>query len=118
METQTEELKINFESRIDFTNLKDKLDSLRREIGRIIIGQQEWVDLLLTAILADGHVLVEGVPGVAKTLMAKVLARLIDADFCRIQFTPDLMPSDVLGTSVFMPSTGQIEYRKIGKRHW
>lgn len=112
METQTEELKINFESRIDFTNLKDKLDSLRREIGRIIIGQQEWVDLLLTAILADGHVLVEGVPGVAKTLMAKVLARLIDADFCRIQFTPDLMPSDVLGTSVFMPSTGQFEYRK------
>ena len=57
-------------------------------------------------------VLVEGVPGVAKTLMAKVLARLIDADFCRIQFTPDLMPSDVLGTSVFMPSTGQFEYRK------
>lgn len=112
METQTEELKINFESRIDFTNLKDKLDSLRREIARIIIGQQEWVDLLLTAILADGHVLVEGVPGVAKTLMAKVLARLIDADFCRIQFTPDLMPSDVLGTSVFMPSTGQFEYRK------
>lgn len=112
METQTEELKINFEARIDFTNLKDKLDSLRREIGRIIIGQQEWVDLLLTAILADGHVLVEGVPGVAKTLMAKVLARLIDADFCRIQFTPDLMPSDVLGTSVFMPSTGQFEYRK------
>ncbi len=112
METQTEELKINFESRIDFTNLKDKLDSLRREIGRIIIGQQEWVDLLLTAILADGHVLVEGVPGVAKTLMAKVLARLIDADFCRVQFTPDLMPSDVLGTSVFMPSTGQFEYRK------
>ena len=85
---------------------------MRREIGRIIIGQQEWVDLLLTAILADGHVLVEGVPGVAKTLMAKVLARLIDADFCRIQFTPDLMPSDVLGTSVFMPSTGQFEYRK------
>ena len=112
METQTEELKINFESRIDFTNLKDKLDSLRREIGRIIIGQQEWVDLLLTAILADGHVLVEGGPGVAKTLMAKVLARLIDADFCRVQFTPDLMPSDVLGTSVFMPSTGQFEYRK------
>ena len=66
----------------------------------------------MTAILADGHVLVEGVPGVAKTLMAKVLARLIDADFCRIQFTPDLMPSDVLGTSVFMPSTGQFEYRK------
>lgn len=112
METQTEELKINFESRIDLTNLKDKLDSLCREIARIIIGQQEWVDLLLTAILADGHVLVEGVPGVAKTLMAKVLARLIDADFCRIQFTPDLMPSDVLGTSVFMSSTGQFEYRK------
>lgn len=112
METQTEELKINFESRIDFTNLKDKLDALRGEIAKVIIGQQELVDLLLTAILTDGHVLVEGVPGVAKTLMAKVLARLIDAGFCRIQFTPDLMPSDVLGTSVFMPSTARFEYRK------
>ncbi len=112
MKTEQEEININFESRIDFTLLKNKLDSLRGEIAKVIVGQQEWVDLLLTAILADGHVLVEGVPGVAKTLMAKVLSRLIDADFCRIQFTPDLMPSDVLGTSVFMPSTGQFEYRK------
>lgn len=112
MKTEQEEININFESRIDFTLLKNKLDSLREEIAKVIVGQQEWVDLLLTAILADGHVLVEGVPGVAKTLMAKVLSRLIDADFCRIQFTPDLMPSDVLGTSVFMPSTGQFEYRK------
>lgn len=112
MKTEQEEININFESRIDFTLLKNKLDSLREEIAKVIVGQQEGVDLLLTAILADGHVLVEGVPGVAKTLMAKVLSRLIDADFCRIQFTPDLMPSDVLGTSVFMPSTGQFEYRK------
>ncbi|WP_298615940.1 MoxR family ATPase [uncultured Odoribacter sp.] len=112
MKTEQEEININFESRIDFTLSKNKLDSLRGEIAKVIVGQQEWVDLLLTAILADGHVLVEGVPGVAKTLMAKVLSRLIDADFCRIQFTPDLMPSDVLGTSVFMPSTGQFEYRK------
>ena len=70
------------------------------------------VDLLLTALLADGHVLIEGVPGVAKTLMAKVLSHLIEAGFCRIQFTPDLMPSDVLGTSVFLPSTGKFEFRQ------
>lgn len=106
------ENEIRFESRIDFTKLSDKISSLRKQVGSVIIGQQESVDLLLTALLADGHVLIEGVPGVAKTLMAKVLARLIDADFSRIQFTPDLMPSDVLGTSVFLPSTGKFEYKK------
>ena len=81
-------------------------------MARVIIGQRQVVDLLLTALLADGHVLIEGVPGVAKTLMAKVLSHLIEAGFCRIQFTPDLMPSDVLGTSVFLPSTGKFEFRQ------
>lgn len=101
-----------FESRIDFTVLDEKIQLLREQVARVIVGQQEVVDLLLTALLADGHVLIEGVPGVAKTLMAKVLACLIDVGFCRIQFTPDLMPSDVLGTSVFLPSSGKFEFRK------
>ena len=67
---------------------------------------------MLTAMLADGHILIEGVPGIAKTLMAKVMARMLDVTFNRIQFTPDLMPSDILGTSVFLPATGRFEYRK------
>lgn len=103
---------IIFESRIDFSELKDKVFLLREKVGEVIVGQKGFVDLLLTAILADGHVLIEGVPGVAKTLMAKVVAHLIDVDFGRIQFTPDLMPSDILGTSVFSPSSGKFEYKK------
>ncbi|MDR1757326.1 MAG: MoxR family ATPase [Culturomica sp.] len=101
-----------FESRIDFTALRDKVDALRSAVGQTIVGQHALTDLLLTALLSDGHVLIEGVPGVAKTLMAKVLAKMIAADFGRVQFTPDLMPSDILGTSVFLPSSGRFEYRK------
>ena len=101
-----------FETRIDFSALNEKISLLREQMARVIIGQRQVVDLLLTALLADGHVLIEGVPGVAKTLMAKVLSHLIEAGFCRIQFTPDLMPSDVLGTSVFLPSTGKFEFRQ------
>lgn len=103
---------VNFDSRVDFAELDAKIRQLKEQMAQVIVGQEEVVDLLLTAILSDGHVLIEGVPGVAKTLMAKVLARLVDAGFGRIQFTPDLMPSDVLGTSVFLPSSGKFEYRK------
>ena len=103
---------VNFDSRIDFAELDAKIRQLKKQMAQVVVGQEEVVDLLLTAILADGHVLIEGVPGVAKTLMAKVLAQLVDAGFGRIQFTPDLMPSDVLGTSVFLPSSGKFEYRK------
>lgn len=103
---------VNFDSRIDFAELDTKIRQLKEQMAQVIVGQEEVVDLLLTAILSDGHVLIEGVPGVAKTLMAKVLAQLVDAGFGRIQFTPDLMPSDVLGTSIFLPSTGKFEYRK------
>ena len=70
------------------------------------------VDLLITALLADGHVLIEGVPGVAKTLTTKLLAQVIDVDFSRIQFTPDLMPADVTGTSIFNPKTSDFEFKK------
>ncbi|GAB4015171.1 AAA family ATPase [Spirosoma koreense] len=101
-----------FDSRLDLTALKTAVDAIRTEVGKVIIGQQQMVDLLLTALLADGHVLIEGVPGVAKTLTAKLLAKTISVDFSRIQFTPDLMPSDVLGTSVFMPKTGDFTFRQ------
>ncbi|HZG26593.1 MAG TPA: MoxR family ATPase [Chitinophagaceae bacterium] len=99
-------------NRTDLSGLTSAMDRIRQEIGKVIVGQREMVDFLLAAILADGHVLIEGVPGVAKTLTAKLLARCIDVDFSRIQFTPDLMPSDVLGTSVFNPQNAGFEFKK------
>ena len=102
----------DFAPRTDFARLGDKTAAVRREIGKIIVGQTELLELLLTAVLADGHVLLEGVPGVAKTLMAKLLARTLDVPFSRIQFTPDLMPADVLGTAVFRQNTGEFEFRR------
>lgn len=100
-----------FESRLDLTSLQAKLDAMRQEIGKVLVGQQQMVDLLLVSILSKGHVLLEGVPGVAKTLAAKLLAKVIKADFSRIQFTPDLMPSDVLGTSVFNQKKTEFEFK-------
>ena len=91
----------NTEQRVDLTLFSEKIQELKDRIASVIVGQEQTVDLVLTAILANGHVLIEGVPGVAKTLLARLTARLIDADFSRVQFTPDLMPSDVLGTTVF-----------------
>jgi len=76
------------------------------------VGQEEMVRLIITALLADGHVLIEGVPGVAKTMTAKLVARSVAASFMRIQFTPDLMPSDVIGTPVFNPADAKFEFRK------
>ena len=101
-----------FDSRLDLTPLTTAVDAIRTEVGKVIVGQQQTVDLLLTALLADGHVLIEGVPGVAKTLTAKLLAKTLSVGFSRIQFTPDLMPSDVLGTSVFIPKTGDFTFRQ------
>ena len=85
---------------------------MREGIGSVIVGQKKMVDLLIAALLADGHVLIEGVPGVAKTLTAKLLARLIDSDFSRLQFTPDLMPADVIGTTVFNQQTTGFEFKR------
>ncbi|MFD2932501.1 AAA family ATPase [Spirosoma flavum] len=102
----------NFETRLDLASLTTAVDAIRAEVGKVIVGQHQTVDLLLTALLADGHVLIEGVPGVAKTLTAKLLAKTMSVGFSRIQFTPDLMPSDVLGNSVFMPKTGDFLFRK------
>nr|WKN39109.1 MoxR family ATPase [Tunicatimonas sp. TK19036] len=100
-----------FNSRIDLSTLKDSLDAIRRSIGEWIVGQEGMIDLLMTALLADGHVLLEGVPGVAKTLTAKLVSRVVSVDFSRIQFTPDLMPSDVLGTSVFNTKNSDFEFK-------
>lgn len=87
------------------------LEQIQEKIETIIIGQHEMVELLLAGLLANGHILLEGVPGVAKTLTAKLLAKLVDAEFSRIQFTPDLMPSDVLGTSIFNPQTATFQFK-------
>lgn len=101
-----------FEQRTDLTALNSAVLSLRSEIGKIIVGQDNMVKLIMAALLADGHVLIEGVPGVAKTLTAKLMARSLDVGFSRIQFTPDLMPSDVLGTPVFNPKDAVFEFKK------
>lgn len=101
-----------FSSRIDLAPLTTAVDAIRAEVSKVIVGQQQTIDLLLTALLADGHVLIEGVPGVAKTLTAKLMAKTLSVGFSRIQFTPDLMPSDVLGTSVFQPKTGDFQFRQ------
>lgn len=92
--------------------LNEAVMSVREQIKKIIVGQDEMVKLIITALLADGHVLMEGVPGVAKTLTAKLTAKSLDVGFSRIQFTPDLMPSDVLGTPVFNPKEGTFEFKK------
>ncbi|HAO46030.1 MAG TPA: MoxR family ATPase [Ferruginibacter sp.] len=100
-----------FQQRIDLSGLNRSVHEIRSEIGRVIVGQYSMVDLLLIGLLCDGHILIEGVPGVAKTLTAKLLARIIDVDFSRLQFTPDLMPSDVIGTSVFNPRDGEFRFK-------
>lgn len=87
-------------------------DRVRVEIGKILVGQKSLVDLLIAAVLANGHILIEGVPGVAKTLAAKLLARVLDVDFTRIQFTPDLMPADILGTAIFNPKKTEFEFKQ------
>lgn len=101
-----------FERRTDLTALNEAVNDLRQQIGKIIVGQDEMVRLIIAALLADGHVLIEGVPGVAKTLTAKLVARSLAVHFSRIQFTPDLMPSDVLGTPVFNPKEGSFEFKR------
>lgn len=99
-------------NRIDLTELNEAAEKVKDEIGKIIVGQNNMIEMLLIAILSDGHVLIEGVPGVAKTLAAKLIAKTISVDFSRIQFTPDLMPSDVIGTSVFNQKSGGFEFHK------
>lgn len=101
-----------FKNRVDISGLELALSNIRREISKIIVGQDAMVELLIAAILADGHVLIEGVPGVAKTLSAKLIAKTMSVGFSRIQFTPDLMPSDIVGTSIFNLKTSDFEFKQ------
>jgi MoxR-like ATPase len=101
-----------FQQRTDLSALNQAVMAIRSEIKKVIVGQDDMVKLIMAALLADGHVLIEGVPGVAKTLTAKLVARSLDTGFSRVQFTPDLMPSDVLGTPVFNPKEASFEFKK------
>lgn len=101
-----------FESRIDLSNLQNKMDAVRTEVKKVIVGQERAINMLLISILAGGHALIEGLPGVAKTLTAKLIAKAIDCDFKRIQFTPDLMPSDVTGSSILDLKSNEFEFRR------
>jgi MoxR-like ATPase len=103
---------VNFESRINLNPLLENINLIKQEIATVIVGQEKMVDQLLVAILSNGHVLLEGVPGVAKTISAKLLAKTLSIGFSRIQFTPDLMPSDILGTSVFDLKKSEFEFKK------
>ena len=107
-----ENTEIHFENRIDLSGLQAAVQAIRSEIGKIIIGQEQFVDMLIASILANGHSLIEGVPGVAKTVTAKLIAKTMDVGFSRIQFTPDLMPSDVLGTSIYNMAEAKFDFKK------
>mgnify|MGYP003582660868 CR=1 FL=1 len=103
---------VNFESRLNLQPLQENVQKVKAEIGKVIVGQSKMIDQLLVAVLSNGHVLLEGVPGVAKTISAKLLAKTLSLDFSRIQFTPDLMPSDIIGTSIFDLSKSTFEFKK------
>lgn len=110
--TTQESNPLKFQNRIDLSKLQNAVNQVKTELGKVIIGQKNMIELLLISILADGHSLIEGVPGVAKTVTAKLLAKTINVDFSRIQFTPDLMPSDILGTAIFNVKTSEFEFKK------
>ena len=101
-----------FQQRTDLQELQEAVNDIHSEIRKVLVGQEELVRLLVTAVLADGHVLIEGVPGVAKTLSARLLSATLSVGFSRIQFTPDLMPSDVLGTTIFNPRDARFEFKR------
>ena len=103
---------VNFESRLNLQPLQENVQKVKAEIGKVIVGQSKMIDQLLVAVLSNGHVLLEGVPGVAKTISAKLLAKTLSLDFSIIQFTPDLMPSDIIGTSIFDLSKSTFEFKK------
>lgn len=111
MENQEQHIPESFESRIDLSGLKIAVDKIKKQLEKVIVGQEEFIELLLVSLLSRGHVLIEGVPGVAKTVTAKLLSKTIDTEFNRIQFTPDLMPSDVLGTSVLNMKSSEFEFK-------
>lgn len=101
-----------FEERTDLSQLNQAITAIAGEIRKIIIGQEDMVKMIIAAILADGHVIIEGAPGVGKTITARLVAKSLDVKFSRLQFTPDLMPSDVLGTSIFNPRDSMFEFKR------
>ncbi len=103
---------LEFQNRLDLSELQQSVNKIKQEVGKVIVGQKDMVDMLIASLLAKGHSLIEGVPGVAKTVTAKLLAKSLSVDFSRIQFTPDLMPSDILGTSVFNLKVSEFEFKK------
>lgn len=103
---------LDFQNRIDLSELQEVAEKLKVQLAKVIVGQQDFIELLIVSLLSNGHVLIEGVPGIAKTITAKLFAKTLDTEFNRIQFTPDLMPSDVLGTSVLNMKTSDFEFKK------
>jgi len=103
---------LEFSNRIDLSKIRNGVAEIRNQLGKVIVGQNEFIELLMVSVFANGHSLIEGVPGVAKTITAKLLAKTMDVGFSRIQFTPDLMPSDILGTSVFDMKKNEFEFKK------
>ncbi len=110
--TESSDQNLGFRNRIDLSELQEVVGKLKAELAKVIVGQQDFVELLIVSLLSNGHVLIEGVPGIAKTVTAKLFAKTLDTGFNRIQFTPDLMPSDVLGTSVLNMKTSDFEFKK------
>lgn len=111
-ENNNPEEELSFNSRIPLEDLKKTVDDIKAELSKVIIGQKDFVELLIVSLLVDGHVLIEGVPGIAKTITAKLFAKTLKTDFSRIQFTPDLMPSDILGTSIFNLNSSEFEFKQ------
>jgi len=101
-----------FEQRMDLESTTEAINQIRKEVAKIIVGQENMIDQIIIALLAGGHILIEGFPGLAKTLSAKIISKCIQTDFSRIQFTPDLMPSDVTGTSVFNFKESIFEFKQ------
>lgn len=97
---------------LDLHTLQQQVEAVRNEIHKVIVGQDELINLLLAGLFTKGHVLIEGVPGIAKTLTVNLLAKTLNLNFKRIQFTPDLMPADVTGTSVYNTKTNDFEFKK------
>lgn len=112
MENNQSEPELQNPHELNLTPLTQAVDSIRSEVGKYLVGQQELVDLMLVGLFCNGHILIEGVPGIAKTMAAKLMASALDMQFGRIQFTPDLMPADVTGTSVFNLKTNAFEFKK------
>jgi MoxR-like ATPase len=99
-------------AKINIIALAKKIQEIKKDISKVVVGQEEVIDAMITALIADGHVLLEGVPGIAKTLMVRALSKAVSADFKRIQFTPDLMPSDVTGVMAYKPETGEFYFKQ------